>query len=142
MSRRHGVGGILAAVLTVGCSSPAAPAPAGTGAREAAQGFYDAIVGQDWARAYAALHPDSQASRSAERFSTLAKAYRHNLGFEPDKVTVRTCDEQGRKAIAHVVISGQSSAQARHFKDAVTLRVGPSGWSVVLPPNFGHAPPH
>src|SRR2546423_910949 len=141
MTQRYGVGAILVALLTAGCGAPAAAVPMGTGAREAAQGFYEAIIGQDWPRAYTALHPDSRSAHSTERFGALAKAYRHNLGFEPDKVAVRSCDEQDRKAIAHVVLSGRTATQARQFKDALTLRLGPSGWAVVLPPNFGHARP-
>lgn len=132
--------GRLAALLLlaglVGCNRTPTPA-AGTGAKEAAQAYYEALMRRDWQKAYAALHADSQKRCTQEQFARLGEAYRRNLGFEPDDVHVRSCNEQGIEAIAHLVLTGRTSSQARRYKDGVALRQTVEGWRVVLPPNFG-----
>ena len=52
---RCGAWAVLAAA-GVGCGRPPAP-PAGTGAQELVQDYYDGLVRQDWPQAYAALIP-------------------------------------------------------------------------------------
>jgi hypothetical protein len=126
----------LAAALASGCGGDAEPAP-GTGAREAARGYYEALVRRDWAAARAALHFDSRARCGPEEFARRAGAYRQRIGFEPQEVRLRSCEEQGGQAIAHVVLTGHAGGKQRSFRDAVTLRKVGSGWGVVLPPRFG-----
>jgi hypothetical protein len=133
-ARRGGVGFLLAAALA-GCGGT--PAPAGTGAQAAARDFCEALIRKDWGGAHAALHPDSRAKTGAVPFSRQAEAYRRQLGFEPEQVAVRACEEHGTEAVAHVIIKGHAAAGPRSYKDALVLRQAESGWGVVLPPRFG-----
>jgi hypothetical protein len=128
---------LLAALLLTGCGS--AKPPTGTGAREVVQTFYEALLRQDWAGAYAVVHPDSRARCSAEQFGRLAQSYRRGLSFEPVAVSVRACEEHSQEAIAHVAFTGRSGSSRRFYKDAVTLRQSGAGWGVLLPTNFGKA---
>jgi hypothetical protein len=130
----------LLAVLAGGCGSPP-PAPPDTGARAAVQAYFEALTRQDWDGAYRALDADSRSRCDLARFTQRARAYRRNLGFEPVAVHVRACEEHGAEATAHVVLTGSSASRARQYRDAVTLRCGPSGWGVVLPSRFGQAGP-
>ena len=135
MRRPEGTcGAALLAVVLAGCAQPAAPP--GTGAEEVAREYFEAILRQDWGRAYAALDPEERARRGVESFARLAQSYHRRLGFEPREVHVRSCEEHGDEAIAHVVFTGPGGRQHFH-KDAVTLRRGAAGWGVVLPPRFG-----
>src|SRR5262245_63710570 len=119
-----------------GCSrSPASPT--GTGAKEAAQRYFDALLQRDWSHAYAALHPDSQRRCTHEQFSLLAEAFRRNLGFDPETVHVRACEEQGTEAIAHVVLTGRGALQSQRYRDGITLRQDAGSWRVILQQNFG-----
>jgi hypothetical protein len=129
------VGALLTTALA-GCGDPPAP---GTGAQAVARGYYEALVRKDWAGAYAALHPESRAKVTAAQFARQAEGYRRQLGFEPTQVAVRSCEEHGREAIAHVVLKGRAAKGSRAFKDAAVLRQGDAGWGVVLPPRFGAA---
>jgi hypothetical protein len=128
---------LLAALACLGGCGPTAPtAPPGTGAREAAAGYFEALVRKDWPAAYALLAPESQKRVGAEQFARLAEAYRRGLGLEPETVHVNACDEHGSEAVAHVTLSGQG--QKRHqFKDAASLRKDDFGWRIVLSPKFG-----
>src|SRR5690242_7631423 len=101
---------LLAAVVVGavgGCGRAPAPAPAGTGAREAAQAFYDAVVRQDWPAAHALLDPGSQKRHGQGRLAQ----YRRGLGFEPKAAHVRACEERGDDAVAHVTLSGRGAAR-------------------------------
>jgi hypothetical protein len=133
--RRNRAWAIVALLAAAGCRW--APPPAGTGAHEAVQGFYEALLQQDWPRAYAALHPDSRAHASAEQFARLATQYRRNLGFEPERVQVRSCEEHGAEAVAHVVFTSRTTIPYRSYKDGIALRRSATDWGVVLPPHFG-----
>jgi hypothetical protein len=135
--RETGIAWLLTAVLLSGCGS--APGPAGTGAQETVQGFYEAILRQDWTGAYAAVHPENRARCGAEQFSRLAQSYRRGFGFEPDAVHVRSCEEHEKEAIAHIAFSNRGGPGRRYYRDAVTLRRTEAGWGVVLPANFGRA---
>ncbi len=119
-----------------GCG-PGQPTAQRTGAGEAARDFYEAILRRDWGRAYALVHPQSRARWNADGFARAAEAYRRGIGFEPEVVRVRSCEEQGEEAKAHLVFEGQAGGKQKFFKEAAELRRSASGWGVVLPPRFG-----
>jgi hypothetical protein len=102
--------------------------------------YYEAVLRQDWGRAYTTLHAESRARCSAEQFTRLAQSYRRDLGFEPEEVHVRSCEEHGTEAVAHVMITGRSEGKQRHYRDAVTLRQSGSQWGIVLTSGFGRSP--
>ncbi len=135
LTRRDWLAGGLATGLAAGCGT-APPPPAGTGAREAALAYFRAVVGRDWSAAHAALDPDSRRQVPAGRFAALAGAYLGGIGFTPTAAQVTACDEQGDRAVAHVVLTGRTSAHQR-YKDTTSLRRGPDGWGVVLAAHFG-----
>jgi hypothetical protein len=126
---------LLAAVAVSGCERQPAPPP-GTGARKATQTYYEALMRQEWEKAYSLLDADSRTQCSGEQFSRLAQNYRNNLGFEPDAVHIQTCDEQGAEATARIVWSS-GAAKGRRYKDAISLRRTGDRWQVVLPQGFG-----
>ena len=127
---------VWVAGVMMGCD-PAPLPPSGTGAREAAQRYCDALLEKDWPRAYAALHPDSRARYSASRFARLAERYCRELGFEPEPARIRFCQEQGTRTVAHIVWKGQKAAHEHFYKEVIILHSTPAGWGVVLPQNFG-----
>jgi hypothetical protein len=135
MRRCCWLAGCLLAAL-IGCG-PAPTNSAATGAEEVLRTYYSALLRQDWQRAYAALEADSRKRISSDAFTRLAQTHRKSLGFEPKDVHVRSCEEHGSEAIAHVLLVGQTANKQRSYKDAVTLRRGESGWAIVLPPHFG-----
>src|SRR6516164_8826075 len=124
----------LAAALAVGCGRPVPTRPQGTGAEAAARDFCEAVVRQDWDRAHALLDADAQAACSPGRFGQLAATYRAGMGFEPDAAHVRSCEEHGDDAVAHVVFSRSVGSKRRSFQDGLTLHRGASGWAVRPPP--------
>ncbi len=130
-----GRGWALFLVLLAGCGGPSAR-PAGTGAAEVVQSYYEGLLRQDWRQAYAALHADSRKRLDAEAFARQALAYRRSLGFEPEGVRLASCQEQGASAIARVVFTGRVGGRPRRHKDAVTLRRDNGRWGVVLPLGF------
>jgi hypothetical protein len=134
MNGRHAA--CLFALLLAGCGGGPA-APTGTGSSVVAQDYYEALVRKDWTAAYTALHPDSRAKVSAAQFARQAEAYRRQLGFEPLQVALRSCEEHGAEALAHVVLKGDAAGRTRSFKDAIVLRQAGADWCVVLPPRFG-----
>src|SRR5262249_42242349 len=83
------VGGVL-----LGCSRVPDEA-AGTGAKECVQAYYAALIRKDWPRAYANLDPQSQKRVSSQQFNQLAQSYRTHLGFAPESIQVRACEERG-----------------------------------------------
>jgi hypothetical protein len=136
MQRRWAWGMLVGGVL-IGCG-PSPEGPAETGAKECVQGYYEAVIRKDWSRAYAALDPGSQQRCTIQQFVRLAQSYRSHLGFEPEAVQVRACEERGTEATGHVVLTGRAVTHHRRYKDAATLR-RTDDWRVVLPPNFGQA---
>jgi hypothetical protein len=127
-------GGKLAPLLALALAGCRAPAPAvGTGSKEVVQTYFRALIRSDWARAHAALEDQSRARCAANRFADLAAIYRRGLGFEPEEVHVRSCEEHGDRAVAHVILTGRG----KRYKDAVTLRRDGGVWGVVLPARFG-----
>ena len=131
----------LWAALSIGFAGCGGRAPEAavvdTGAKAVVQDFCDAIVRQDWGRAYALLQPENSKQISLERFSRLAEAYRSNTGFDPQKVHIRSCEEQDSGAVAHVVFMGGTSHNRQQYKDGLTLRRVDGDWRIVLPQNFG-----
>ena len=127
---------VVLLVGLTGCGRAPVP-PADTGARDVVREYCDAIVSQDWTRAYATLHPDSHKQWAAEPFSRLAESYRRNLGFEPTKVFIRSCEEQESRAVAHVLFAGGTSHRRQQFKDGLILRQSEGKWRIVLPGNYG-----
>jgi hypothetical protein len=126
---------LLAAIA--GCGGPKAPAPADTGSREAVRAFYEAVIRQEWQPAYAALHPDTRRRFTPEQFNQRAKTYRKKLGFEPEALHIRSCEEHGEEAVAHVVLVGKPGGHRRRYTDGAVLRRHAGSWRVVLPANFG-----
>jgi hypothetical protein len=124
------------AFAAVGCG-PVSSSPSGSGASEAAERYFSALVGRDWAAAYGCLDEAAKAKWPDDQFRTRAAAFRSDWGFEPEAVRVRSCDEHGDEAVAHVVLSGMGKDGHTQWKDAVALRRGPAGWLVIPPANFG-----
>ena len=122
-------------LLAAGCGGKAAPPPSEAGAT--ALRFFTALKDQDWAAGYAALSADGRQRLTLAEFTERAQRYRKAIGFEPAAAHVRSCDARGDEAVAHVSLTGQAGGHQRFHKDAVTLRRGPEGWGVVLPPRFG-----
>jgi hypothetical protein len=133
-----GVRDICLGVLVVAGCGPAPTTLPGTGSREAVRTFFEALVRRDWAAAYEQFDADSRAHCDRDAFARRATSYLQTLGFEPERVHVRACDEQGDGALAHVILLGADEVRQR-FKDAVPLRREASGWAVVLPPAFGQS---
>jgi len=136
VSRRWLLAALLACGTAAGCrQSPPSP-PIDTGAREALETYYGALVRQDWPAAYAALDAGSRSRVSAQQFAALAKDYRRHLGFEPTQAQVRACEEHGAEATAHVTLRGKGATKGS-YRDSITLRRSEAGWGVVLPKTFG-----
>jgi hypothetical protein len=131
------VAGALAA-LAAACGR-ADPAPVGTGAEAAVRTFFEGLLHKDWPRAYGALEAESRARCGADRFARLAQNYRQGLGFEPQEVHLRSCEEHGAEAVAHVAFAGRADGRRRVFRDGVSLRRNQDAWGVVLPTRFGQA---
>src|SRR5437016_225764 len=125
-------------LLMVGCWCGCGNTPAaGTGAREAAQHFFEALAQSDWSAAYAQLHPASQKKLDPIGFQKRAQAYCQQLGFTLGEVQIRTCEEQGDRAIAHVTLHDAAGARQHGWRDSIALERTPTGWGVVLPAQFG-----
>jgi hypothetical protein len=120
-----------ALVLFLGCSSP--PPTNGTGAREAAHTFAEALVRKDWAAAYAGLATETRQRWTQAEFSRRGEAYLRGLGFEPRTARIRSCVEQGEKAIAHALFS----APRKQYRDGWELRHTTDCWKVSLSAKFG-----
>jgi hypothetical protein len=127
----------LALLFAVGCGGKPEPTVPSTGGRETVEEFYGALIANEPPRAYAVLDAESQRRVSANQFVTLVNAYRQNVGFTAERCNIRSCEEQGDSAIAHVTLSGHSSGHSRRYNDGITLRRGEGRWGVVLPANFG-----
>jgi hypothetical protein len=128
-------GCLLALGVAGGCGVPP-ESPPDTGARQVVQDYFEAVRRRDWPRAYAALGADCRRRWDVGEFTRRADQFRRSLGFEPEKEFVRSCEEHGTEAVAHVVIQGRVGSRQR-YKAACVLRQGGTGWGVVLPPQFG-----
>jgi hypothetical protein len=119
------------------CRGDTPESAADTGARVVVAKYFDALAEQDWETAYAQLHQDTRKRMDRAAFERGARAYRKRLGFQLAKVFIRSCNEQGEKAIAQVVLTDEAgSAKARYHEGTVLLQ-GTNGWGIVLPGNFG-----
>jgi hypothetical protein len=127
---------LLLLLAIAGCGGGPATPP-GTGAREAAAAFFEAIARQDWNAAFDKIHGDSRKGLTLIEFSTRAGNYRKALGFELEKVHVRLCEEQGDKANAHLVLSDANDSRTNSFREAMLLRKEHDEWRIVVPPSFG-----
>jgi hypothetical protein len=97
----------------------------------------EALSQKDWQQAYSLLSAKSRERTSLEQFRRLAQDYRAGLRFEPSSVHIRACEEQGERAIAHLVLTGRAPSGQRSYKDAVEVIRDRGAWAVVLPANFG-----
>jgi hypothetical protein len=131
------IGGFLVlGLMSAGCAG-SSPSAVGTGAARVAQDFCEGVLRQDWAQAYGALDEQSQARCRVQQFNLLAGEYRKIIGFEPREVFVRSCEEHGDQALAHVVFTGSTSTDQKFYKDVVPLRRSAAGWGVLLPARLG-----
>src|SRR5579872_880808 len=129
----------VVAVALGGCAPPPKPGTGGA-AEPVLVAFYDALIHKDWLAAHALLHPESRATCTLDEFTPRARVYRQRLGFEPERVKVRSCEEQEDIALAHVVLVGRQEGKERLYRDAITLRRDGPGWGIALPTRFGR--PH
>jgi hypothetical protein len=121
--------------LLAGCLRPVATID--TGAREVALQYGEALCRADWPRASQCLHADSSRRWSASEFARLCDQYRKDMGFEPTEFHLRSCEEQGEEAIAHLTFTGLAGGHQKFYKETLSLRRCDSGWGVVLPVKFG-----
>lgn len=128
--------GTILWLTAVGCS-PRSATPTSTGAESTVRSYYKALLRNDWHQAYAVLHRDSRQQFTQEQFALKAQAYLKNINFEPHEVRIRSCEEQGNRALAHVSLVGTAAGKQRTYQDGITLRQDQSAWGVVLPPHFG-----
>ena len=124
--------------LLIGCG-PASEEQAGTGAKECAENYFQAVLDHDWTKAYTTLDESGRKRWTTATFAELGKKYRRELGFEPREIHVRACEEHGDEATAHVVLVGPATAKEGRSKEAVLLRRNEGRWQVVLSPTFGRA---
>jgi hypothetical protein len=130
---------IALAVLSAGCGQPRTVKVRGD-AETVLVTFYEALIREDWPAAHALLHAESRELCPPDQFTHLARAYRRRLGFEPHKLRVPSCEEQGDSALAHVVLVGSREGRERLHRDTIGLRRSGESWGVVLPARFGR--PH
>jgi hypothetical protein len=131
----------IALTGAVGCTTAPGTGTVDTGAKGAVRAYYEALIRQDWPGAYRAVHPDGRKRWSPEQFARLAQSYRRNVGFDPAELHVRSCEEHGQEAVAHVTLFGPAGPHRGRYGDGVTLRQSDEGWRVVLPPDFGRPTP-
>jgi hypothetical protein len=126
------------ALSLLGCGkAPPEPVVADTGAKQAVQDFTEAIIRRDWPAAYALLLPETAQRMTPNQFAAAAESYRRNLGFDPQKIHLRSCEEHDAEAIAHVVFMPGTSHNRQTYRDGFTLRRVEDTWRIVLPSNFG-----
>lgn len=121
--------------LLSGCGEQPPSAQLETGAKQATEAFYSALIRRDSQRAYDLLDDSSRKRITPEAFTRLVDQYSRNLGFAAEKVYVKNCEEQGDRAVAHVVLSGHS----HRYEDGITLTHAGARWGVVLPDNFSRS---
>jgi hypothetical protein len=127
---------LLAAILS-GCQTPAPPTLEDTGSTEVVKLFFEGLVKQDWAQSFAVLTAERQKTISLDQFRRQAQAYCKRLGFEPQEVHIRSCEEHGTEAIAHLSLVGHVQGQRKQFRESVVLKKSANRWQVVPPNHFG-----
>lgn len=118
------------------CRNAAPAPPTDTGTREVVTKYFEALAKQDWDAAYKQLHADTQKRFSRLAFERNARDYCKRLGFPLGKVFIRSCDEQGEKAIAQVILSDANGSAKARFHEGIVLQQNAVGWKVVLSSNF------
>jgi hypothetical protein len=136
MSRRCWIG-VLLIFVTAGCHQAPPSVPRSASAEPVVLEFFRGLGTGDMTRAYAVLHPDVQSTLNQESFAQRAAGYLSNLGFTPDDVIVRSCEERQDDATAHVTLVGHSGAKTHTYKEILFLRRTANGWGVLLPGSFG-----
>lgn len=129
--------GVVILVGLAGCGGSPPPAPVDTGSREAIGVYFGGVLRQEWQSAYGVLHPDTQKRCTMEQFVLRATTYRKKIGFELERLHIRSCEEHGPEAIAHVVLMSRSPGHKRRYSEGVVLRQHAGSWRIVLPSNFG-----
>jgi hypothetical protein len=124
------------AICVTGCQQAPSAALENTGSNEAVTEFFEAIVRQDWPRGLAVLASEKNQRPTVEQFGRQGQAYRKHLGFEPEEAHVRSCEEQGAQAIAHVVLIGHLNGKRKQFRESVALRLKDGKWVVLKPKHF------
>ncbi len=132
-----GRGWLFALLLLSGCSSAPPPPVEDTGSHQAVTDFFQMLVTQDWQRGFALLTPEKRSSLSLDQFKAQALAYRKRIGFEPEEVLIRSSEEHGNEAIAHLSLVGHVQGQRRLFRESVVLKRRGSDWFVIPPNRFG-----
>ena len=133
------IGAILAALFASGCGSESSER-VDTGSTQVAQNFFTALREQQWDLAYDLVHIDCKVRVGGAQFRQLAGAYRKQIGFEPESVVVRSCEESGGEAKAHIAFRGRAGTDQKFFKDAIRLKQQGEKWFVVLSSTFGQPP--
>ena len=128
--------GVAEMILLAGCGR-VPEAPAGTGAEQVARDYYEALLRRDWPAAHALLLPESRRKCRPAEFADRGRRFVRKLGFEPKELRVRSCEEHGDEAVAHVVLTGSKGGKRHSARDGLRLRRGEAGWGIVLPPRFG-----
>src|SRR5262249_3578038 len=112
MKRRRGragpAWGLLAFLGLAGGGQAPAP-PVDTGARKVVESDYEGLLRRDGDGAYVFLPPESRARLAPTQFARLAAEYHRAVGFEAEAVRVRSCEEHGTEAIAHVLLTGRGA---------------------------------
>lgn len=127
---------VMCSVLSA-CRNEAPAPPVDTGSRQVVTIYFESLAAQDWDRAYAQLHPDSQKRFDRKAFEHAARGYGKRLGFPLGKVTIRSCDEQGEKAVAQVILGDAAGSMKHRFQEGMILRRSGDAWRVMLPTHFG-----
>jgi hypothetical protein len=81
--------------------------------------------------------PPAKEKLDAANFQKRAETYCGQLGFKLADVQIRTCEEQGSRAIAHVTLADAAGSRKHNWRDSVALERSEKGWGVVLPAQFG-----
>lgn len=136
MNRARSPGLVILLLALAGCGQGPAPAP-GTGAKEVVEQFCDALCRREWKQAHDCLHPADRKRYPLPQFSRVADSFRKKLGFDPERVVVRSCEEQETRAVAHVTFSGNSTLGRQQYRDGMTLVRAEGSWRILLLQHFG-----
>jgi hypothetical protein len=129
---------VIVVAVPLGCRKP--QAPAGTGAREAVKAYFDALAKDNWATAHAQLDDATQKRFDRAAFEPLAQTYCKNVGLPAAKMHIRSCDEQGDKAIAQINMMPGAVGGKHRYREGIVLQKEAAGWRITLPDNFGQPP--